>query len=169
MVFYLNAIQLDEDLGPACLAAYYEDLVQVDEHLFSMLDILETVKKECSDEINCINAMSTMIEHLRLKQMLCYSILYHANVVGNIAILAIAWPCIQPEQIPQPTTSLFYTDSITSVNELLSDQMRCSIAKLPMMLGEMPKAPTSVTINTTSSLDWSLLCKSCPCTPCPAR
>ena len=32
MVFYLNAIQLDKDLGPSCLSAYYEDLAMVDEH-----------------------------------------------------------------------------------------------------------------------------------------
>ena len=91
VVFYLNAIQLDEDLGPAHLSAYYEDLLHVDEHLFRMYDILEAVKKDCKaeDEINCINAMSTMIDHLSAKQMLCYSILDHANVVGNIAILGI--------------------------------------------------------------------------------
>ena len=57
-------------------------------------------------------------------------------------------------------TACFHFYNITSMNELLLDQMRCSITNLLIMkIEEKPKAPTSATIHTTSSRDWFLLCE----------
>ena len=145
--YILAPIQL-ECFEPSHIEAHYEELEQVDIHLMSMFTTLGTIARDYTDEADLVKAMTALTEYLEYKQVDCYQILDQAAISVH-------------EQIPEEaaTTNLCSTNSISSVNGLLSVQMRCSITKLPMIPPKVPKAATSVTIHTTSSIDLSLLCK----------